>query len=88
MLVSSVVPGTGVSLRVLVGHGGSQSVKDSSGGNILRGNENDGFTLTLDLEVLITPRAIRTPPHNCAAIQQLKLTMIAATSGSLSLRDF
>ena len=52
MLVSSVVSGTWVTLRVLVGHGRSESIEDGTGFNILGGDEDDGFSLTLDLEFL------------------------------------
>lgn len=41
MLVSTVVSGTWVSLRVFVGHGGSQRIEDGSGGNIFGGDEDD-----------------------------------------------
>lgn len=52
MLVSAVVTSSGVSLRVLVRHGRAQSVKDRSRGHILRGNEQDGLPLALDLFLL------------------------------------
>jgi hypothetical protein len=49
VLVASVVASTGVAFRVLVGHGRAQSVEDGARGNILRGNEDDGLALTLNL---------------------------------------
>lgn len=52
VLVSTVVSSTWVSLRVFVWHGWSQSIEDGTGGNILGGNEDDRFTLTLDLKIL------------------------------------
>lgn len=35
VLVTTIVTGTGVSLRVLVGHGGAESIVDSAGGDVL-----------------------------------------------------
>lgn len=58
MLVTTVVSGTRVSLRVLVGHWRSKGVENSTGGNIFGGDENNGFTLTLDLEFLTEALAI------------------------------
>lgn len=49
VLVTTIVTSSGVSLRVLVGHGRAKSIKDSTGGEVLRGNQDNGFTLTLDL---------------------------------------
>lgn len=48
VLVATIVTSTGVTLGVLVGHGGAQSIEDSMGGEVLRGNQHDRFTLTLD----------------------------------------
>jgi hypothetical protein len=52
MLVATIVTSTWVTLRVLVGHGGAQSVKDGAGGDILRGDEEDGLALALDFLLL------------------------------------
>lgn len=52
VLVSTIVSGTWVSLRVFVWHGWSQSIENGTGGNILGGNKDNRFTLTLDLEFL------------------------------------
>lgn len=52
VLVSTVVTGTGVTLRVLVGHGGPQSVENSVGGEVLRSNQDNRLALTLDLLLL------------------------------------
>lgn len=52
VLVTTVVTGTGVALGVLVGHGGTQGLEDSVGGEVLRGDQNDRLTLTLDLTLL------------------------------------
>lgn len=49
VLVATVVTGAGQTLRVLVGHGGAQGIEDGAGGDVLRGNENNGLALTLDL---------------------------------------
>ncbi len=49
VLVSTIVTSTGVALRVLVAHGRTKSIEDSAGGEVLRGNQDNGFTLTLDL---------------------------------------
>lgn len=48
VLVTTIVTSSGVSLRVLVGHGRAKSIKDSTGGEVLRGNQDNGFTLALD----------------------------------------
>ena len=49
MLVSTVVSSTWVTLRILVAHGRSESIEDGAGGDVLGGDEDDGFSLTLDL---------------------------------------
>jgi hypothetical protein len=51
-LVATVVPGTWITLRVLVGHWGSKGIEDGTGGDILRGNQQDGLALSLDLLLL------------------------------------
>lgn len=53
VLVSTVVPGTGKTLGVLVGHWRAEGIEDGAGGNILRGNEDNGLSLTLDLLGLV-----------------------------------
>ena len=57
VLVTTVVAGTRVSLRVLVGHGRAEGVEDGPGGYILGGNEEDGLALTLELFFLVSIRA-------------------------------
>lgn len=52
VLVATVVASTGVTLGVLVAHGGTQSIEDSVGGEVLRGDQDDGFALTLDFLLL------------------------------------
>lgn len=52
VFVATVVTSTRVSLGVLVGHGGAQSIIDSARSDILRGDQEDGFALAFDLEVL------------------------------------
>jgi hypothetical protein len=49
VLVATIVTSTGVTLRVLVGHGGTKSIKDGTGGDVLGGDEDDGLALALDL---------------------------------------
>jgi hypothetical protein len=49
VLVTAVVAGAGVSLRVLVGHGRAKGIEDGAGGDILRGDEQDGLALALEL---------------------------------------
>ena len=48
VLVTTIVTSSGVTLRVLVGHGRAKSIEDSTRGEVLGGNQDDGFTLTLD----------------------------------------
>lgn len=52
VLVATVVSGTGVTLGVLVGHGRAECIENGAGGNILGGDQEDGFTLTLDFLLL------------------------------------
>jgi hypothetical protein len=52
VLVSTVVAGTRVTLRVFVRHGRAQSIEDGPGGHVLRGDEENGLLLTLDLLLL------------------------------------
>lgn len=52
VLVATIVTSTGVTLGVLVGHGGAKSVEDGAGGDVLGGDENDGLALALDLILL------------------------------------
>lgn len=49
VLVATIVAGAGVTLGVLVAHGGSKSIEDSLGGNVLRGDEEDRLALALNL---------------------------------------
>jgi ATP-dependent protease ClpP protease subunit len=49
VLVATVVTGTGVTLGVLVAHGGAKGIEDSTGSEVLRGNQDNGLTLTLNL---------------------------------------
>jgi hypothetical protein len=49
VLVATVVTGTGVTLGVLVAHGGAKSIEDSTGSEVLLGNQDNGLTLTLNL---------------------------------------
>lgn len=49
VLVTAVVAGTGVTLGVLVAHGRTQSIEDSARGDVLRGNQEDGLALALNL---------------------------------------
>lgn len=49
VLVATVVASTRVALRVLVGHGRSESIEDGARGNIFGGNQDDGLALALDL---------------------------------------
>ena len=52
VLVATVVAGAGVSLGVLVGHGRAERIEDSARSDILGGDEEDGFALTLDFFLL------------------------------------
>lgn len=49
VFVATVVASTGVTLGVFVAHGRAESVEDGARGDILRGNEQDGLPLALDL---------------------------------------
>lgn len=49
VLVAAVVAGAGLALGVLVGHGRAEGVEDGAGRDILRGDEDDGLPLALDL---------------------------------------
>ncbi len=52
VLVATVVTGTGVALGILVAHGRAQSIEDSTGGEVLRSDQDNGLTLTLNLLLL------------------------------------
>ena len=52
VLVSTIVTSTGVTLGILVAHGRTKSIEDSAGSEVLRGNQDNRFTLTLDLILL------------------------------------
>ena len=41
VLVAAVVAGAGVALGVLVGHGGTESIEDGTGGDVLGGDEDN-----------------------------------------------
>jgi hypothetical protein len=49
VLVTAVVAGAGVSLRVLVGHGRTKGIENGAGRDILGGDEQDGLALALEL---------------------------------------
>lgn len=49
VLVSTIVTSTRVTLGVLVAHGRTKGVEDSARSEVLGGNQDNGFTLTLDL---------------------------------------
>jgi hypothetical protein len=48
----NVLVASGITLGVLVGHWGAESIVDSARGHILRGNQKDRLLLTLDLFLL------------------------------------
>lgn len=52
VLVASIVTSTGVTLRVLVGHGRTKGIEDGTRGDVLGGDENNRLTLALDLCLL------------------------------------
>lgn len=49
VLVTTVVTGTGITLRVFVGHRRAQSIEDSARGDVLGSNQDNRLALTLDL---------------------------------------
>ena len=53
VLVATVVTRARVALGVLVGHGRAQSIEDSAGSDILRGDQKDGLALALDFPLLL-----------------------------------
>lgn len=52
VLVTTIITSAGVTLGVLVGHGRAQGVENGMGGEVLRGDQDDGFALTLDFFLL------------------------------------
>lgn len=52
VLVATIVTSTRVALGVLVGHGRAQSIENSTRGDVLGGNQDNGFTLALDFPFL------------------------------------
>lgn len=53
VLVSAVVSGSRVALGVLVRHWRAESIENGAGGDILRGDQEDGLALALDFPLLI-----------------------------------
>lgn len=84
VLVAAVVAGAGVALGVLVGHGGAESVEDGPRGDVLGGDEHDGLALALDLILLRRGSAAA----GGKPLGRRRRTMMEATSGSDSRRDF
>lgn len=80
-LITTVVASSGVALRVLVRHGGAEGIEDGAGGDVLRSNQNDRLPLALNLLGLEGVSGRRDDEWEL-------LTMISATSGSDSTRDF
>lgn len=58
VLVTTVVASTGVSFRVLVGHGRAKGIENSAGGEVLRSNQDNRFALTLDFFFLLEARKL------------------------------
>lgn len=85
VLVAAIVASAGVALGVLVGHGGAKGIENSAGGDIFGGDEDDGLPLALDLGFLLG-RSIGLSSRKLR--NQVMLTIISATSGSDSRRDF
>lgn len=53
VLVTTVVTSTGVTLGVLVAHGRAESIENGTGSDVLRGNQEDGLALALNLFFLL-----------------------------------
>lgn len=80
VLVAAVVSGAGVALGVLVGHGRAESVEDGTGSDVLRGNEDDGLALALNL-LLHDLGDLR------VGVDQRLLQHLAVSQNQQSLRD-
>jgi UDP-N-acetylglucosamine:LPS N-acetylglucosamine transferase len=52
VLVASVVSSSWITLGVFVGHGRAKGIENGPRGEVLRGDEDDGFTLALDFPFL------------------------------------
>jgi hypothetical protein len=66
VLIATIISCTWITLRVLIRHRRAKGIEDRSGGEILRGNENNGFTLTLNLPSLkISYMSVRTMKEIC-----------------------
>lgn len=93
VLVAAIVPGTGITLRVLVAHGRTQGIEHGTRSNILRGNQEDRFALALDF-FFLQGESVRVCDgyHSTRAIDDimsyLLRTMISAISGSLLTSEF
>jgi hypothetical protein len=88
VLVATIVASAGVALRVLVGHGGTKSIENGTGSDVLRGDEDNGLALALDLILLLW--VLVSAPWWAGGIpaNSGRRTMMEATSGSESRRDF
>lgn len=87
VLIATIVTGARQTLGVFVGHGRAKGVEHSARGNILRSDEDDGLPLALDL-VGLNRRESEASFDVAAGVKRTKRTMIWATSGSVSRRDF
>lgn len=89
VLISAIVASPRLALGVLVGHGRTKSVEDSAGGDILGGDQDNGFPLALDLIGLEGEHVSHCCEGCIDRMGHLDVhTMIWATSGSVSRRDF
>ena len=61
VLVTTVVTGTGVTLGVLVGHGRTKGIENGVRSEVLRSDQDNRFTLTLNLLFLQTVRLVQDP---------------------------
>jgi hypothetical protein len=52
VLVAAVVSSPGITLGVFVGHRRAEGIENGAGGEVLRGDQDDGLSLALDLPFL------------------------------------
>ena len=48
VLITTIVTSSRITLRVLVGHGRAKCIENSTRGEVLGGNQDNGYTLALD----------------------------------------
>jgi hypothetical protein len=71
VLVTAIVAGAGVALRVLVRHGRAEGIEDGARGDVFGGDEDDGLALALNLCFLSRMRSVGCGQVGCGRIRHV-----------------